>query len=256
MTDPNHVIPAETGWWVRPTQVGINTSDTFHWQVTVAGVGDFGGALSGNYGWVGLAAGVNPHVEFVEANHSATTTVTIPTHAVGEIIVIFAYHNNASTIPNKPSASGTVPAWVDIDTNGGVDNNASRTAYFVASATNHTSGTWTGAGGMIAVVLRGQGGTPIGGHAESGGNDVNNSIAPAVTLADSAGDSVLLHFFGARQTGSVIWSAAPAGYVKRADGTSTCLITKGTTTTDGAVTQPHGTNTLAGYRGATVEIRR
>ena len=75
----------------------------------------------------------------------AGSSITLPTHAVGDIIVIFAYRDGATAVPTNPTAGGTVPAWVDIDAAAGANTNSARSAYFVATATNHTSGTWTNA---------------------------------------------------------------------------------------------------------------
>jgi len=186
-------------------------------------------------------------------------SITLPTHAVDDIIVIFAYRANSITLPTKPTAAGTVPAWVDIDAVVGANSNSSRTAYFVATATNHTSGTWSNATEMAVIVYRGQGASPIGGHAESGSTSSLNAVAPSVTLTQNNGTSALIHFFGHSAIDSAEgWGAAPSGYTQRAtesSGTSgVCLDTKNTTTTDGSVTQLCSTTVSSGYRGATIEI--
>lgn len=191
----------------------------------------------------------------VGANAANAANVSIPAHQVGDLIVIFAYNSQQFTLPSKPSAAGTVPAWVDIDANTGANVNSSRTAYFVATATNHTTGTWTGASSMIAVVLRGQHSSPIGGHAESGSSGTS-IVAPAVTMTNTTGTSVLLHFHGGKLAPTT-WDAAPAGYTRQAQvsftsGTGAVCNTKDDTTTDGSVSQ--GTQGNTGYRGATVEI--
>lgn len=185
---------------------------------------------------------------------SQTTTVTLPSHQIGDLIVIFAYRSSTVTAPTKPAASGTVPAWADIDANTGANTNSSRTAYFVATANNHTSGTWTNATSMIAVVIRGQHGiVPIGNHAESGSAGTIMT-APSIQMGNSDGTSLLLHFFGA-STG-VSWGSPAAGYTMQAttatSGSAAALVTKNVTTSDGAVNQGAQSNT--GYRGATIEI--
>jgi hypothetical protein len=200
-------------------------------------------------------------VQFVGAAVSTSSDefVAIPAHQVGDLIIIFAYRSNSDTIPAKPAASGTVPAWVDIDATNGSDTNSSRTAYFVATATNHTSGTWgsgSGATRVAAAVLRSQAGTPIGGHAESGGTG-STTTAPSVTMTNTDGTSVLLHFHGSFSSSANAWSSAPAGYTRRAAGTTqatVCVNTKDSTTSDGSVNQSCASGTR--YRGATVEIRK
>ena len=46
---------------------------------------------------------------------AAATSITLPTHAAGDLIVIFAFKDGATTIPTVPSAGGTVPTWNTID---------------------------------------------------------------------------------------------------------------------------------------------
>lgn len=198
---------------------------------------------------------------------TGTTSVTIPTHAAGDIIVIFAYLSDASVIPSLPSAGGTVPAWVTVDSGtsagGGGGGSGSRTAYFVATASNTTSGSWgsDGTTEMIAVVLTGQGSTPIGGHAEADGGSIGGSVtAPSITMSQTDGTSMLLHFFGYSQGGRT-WNAAPAGYTKQKATTSSvilnavCFDTKNSTTSDGSVTQTNDGLASASTRAQTVEIR-
>lgn len=189
---------------------------------------------------------------------TAATSITLPTHAVGDIIVIAAYDAASVTPPTKPAAAGTVPAWSDIDANTGANTNAMRTVQFVATATNHTSGTWTMAGGapfMAAIVIRGQSVSPIGGHGEAGSSGTT-SIAPSVTMTNTGGSSMLLHFHGHIQSGT--WPAAPAGYTRQAAVVSgingLCLNTKDSTTSDGSIAQSTASSTNNGYRGATIEI--
>lgn len=238
---------------------GDTESDTATETVTGTYSGGFGTA---SYGFDMRPVGgeIQPP-SVVGATAVQSTSITIPTHQVGDIIVIYAYRGGSNTIPSKPAASGTVPAWVDIDAVTGANTNSSRVAYFVATATTTTSGTWANAGSMVCVVLRGQYSTPIGGHLESGSTRIGGAIAPAITLTNADGTSALLHFFGcSTATGFSAWDAAPTGYTQRAaDKTvgfaGTCLDTKNSTTSDGAVTQTHNGTASASYRGATVEIR-
>lgn len=136
-------------------------------------------------------SGASP-VQFVDANATGVNSVPIPTHAIGELIVLCAVNDYATQAPVKPSAAGTVPNWVYIDNTA---DTGITTSYFKATATNHTSGTWTNTSRMIAVVLRGQNAaTPIGGHASQRGTSSGPSTAPAITLDHTDGSSVLLYF--------------------------------------------------------------
>ncbi len=194
------------------------------------------------------------------SNVANATSVTIPVHDVGDLIVIYA-HSSGGTSPSVPSAAGTVPAWTTIDTQSGSFSNL-RTAQCIATANNHTSGTWTGADAMIAVVLRNvNSSTPIGGHAVSVESATGNTCpGAAVTMSDTTGSSVLLQFYGWGDGVNSVTSisAAPGGYTQQIAGVYTgskvavCLNTKDSTTSDGAVAQTSVTGTWS--RGATVEI--
>lgn len=186
---------------------------------------------------------------------SALATVALPSHNIGDLIVIFG-HRGGSLTPTAPSAGGTVPAWNTIDTMGGTTIGSLVTAWFVATATNHTSGTWTNATGMIAVVITGGvAASPIGGHAAvNTGGTTTSSTAPAVTLTNSDGSSVLLHFYGNPATISS-WGAAPSGYTRLQATTASlvCCNSKNDTTSDGSIAQTLSA-TAAGSANATVEI--
>jgi hypothetical protein len=184
-------------------------------------------------------------------------TVAIPDHAAGDVIVLFVRGNSAVF---TPTAGGTVPTWIALDS--GAGSGAYRTMYCVASAAGRTSGTWTSASGIIAVVLRGAASSPIGGHAGLGpsASPTNRCTAPAVTMSKTDGTSIHLNFFGWGDGTFDISAiaAAPTGYTRRASGiyasnkVGICLNTKDVTTTAPAVVQPSTSN--GWYSGATVEI--
>lgn len=186
---------------------------------------------------------------------NASNSISLPSHAVGDDIYVWAFNLTNTNGIAKPGAGGTVPAWVDIDNNAGANSCQSRNAHFVATATNHTSGTWSWATHMIAVVVRGQNATPVGGHGESGGAGID-LVAPSVTMANTSGSSLLFHAFGCVQLTS--WQGITNYFRQVYSGTSgnpgVCLYTKNTTTSDGSLTSSSG-QFGAGYRGATVEVR-
>lgn len=188
---------------------------------------------------------------------AATSSIAIPSHQIGDLIILYVYRSGNATIPTKPASSSTIPAWGDVGTAAnGADANSSRMAYFVATAANHTSGTWTNATQIIAVVVRGQHPkAPLGGNAESGSVGTT-MIAPSVQMANSDGTSQLLHFFGARNITS--WASPATGYTLQAttaaSGASAGLVIKNTTTSDGAVNQGTQAVVTTGYRGSTLEI--
>lgn len=273
MTQPGSIVSPSPSWWPRPIRVGV-TSSTYGWNVTAQGQAppalSMTGSLSGKAG-IGarpqlamtgsLSALVATKPRIQGTNVANATSVAIPTHAVGDLIVLFVRESGAD-MPTKPSSGGTVPAWVDIDSSATGSYATCRTVHYAATATNHTTGTWTGADGIIATVLRGvSGSTPIGGHAVGSlAANYNYTSAPAVTLAKTDGTSMLLHFFGLGDGSTPLDSIgdAPTGYTQRAAQVwsgliGLCLDTKNITTSDGAVDQA---TVSTGYTcGASVEVR-
>lgn len=194
-------------------------------------------------------------VSLVGSASAAATSVTLPAHSVGDVILIFAYRDGSTTAPSKPTHGGTIPDWTDINVaNQASDSNSYRISYTVATATNSTSGTWSNATGIIAVVLSGcNSTTPIGGVKAIGGTAANSATAPAVAMSDTTGTSALLQFYGHRSV--TAWSAAPTGYTRLTSvATEVALNKKDITTSDGSSTQAN-TATSSGYIGAVVEVR-
>lgn len=267
MTEPGSVVPPAPGWWVRSEHIGVGQG-TYGWSSSTVGARAPQGHSSGTYGWTTAdTIGLKNLPTFIGANGSvSSSTVTIPAHQIGDIITIFAFQGaGGGVFPIAQSASGTVPAWAVLDAanSAGTSSCTSGTWYFVATATNHTSGIWSNVDGLIAAVIRNPAASPIGGHADAGGvAGTSGPAAPTVTLTHADGTSLLLHFFGLRLGGA--WSAyngAPTGYTQRvatATGTwgGVCLDTKNVTTTDGSIIQPVNASPSGNeYRGATIEIR-
>lgn len=176
------------------------------------------------------------------------TSVTLPTHAVGDLIIVFA-DNMATGVGSKqpaiPSAGGTVPTWTGITMT--IWTARMNVAWTTATATNHTSGTWTNAKTMMAVVLRGHKTTgPIGGYIDdSNVNTTNSQTTSSFTMNDTGGSSAIVHFFSVRNSiGTFGWSGTPTGYTSKLSVNSTSsgvpgyrVLTKDSTTSDGSVTQ-------------------
>jgi hypothetical protein len=185
------------------------------------------------------------------------TSITLPTHAVGNIIIICATAGADFSGPiTAPAASGTVPAWVTLDHPGLINTSDMITAYFVATATNHTSGTWTNANAIAAIVLAGQASSPIGGHAATvAASNATTATAPAITMTKTDGTSFLLAFFGLYNV--TAWDAAPSGYTTQASfawgGMSIRANSKNTTTSDGSTSQGSVVS-AANNAGAQIEI--
>jgi hypothetical protein len=228
-------VVMKNGGWSRTNQTARSTT-ALGWQESTVNTATAAATVKGT------------------ANAVLGTSVTIPAHDVGDVIVVFAYVNGINSAPTPPAASGTVPAWTLIQGGGG-NTNGSGVWRFTATATNHTSGTWGSCTGLIAVVIQGvHPTTPVGGFAQATANANGVSGAPAITQRVTNGSSCLLYFHGHRSNVTTL-SAAPTGFTRRAEAIGSsgiCLNTKDDTTTDGAANQTDNGN--GGYVGQTVEI--
>lgn len=113
---------------------------------------------------------------------SGTTSVAFPAHQPGDLIVLTVARSGSTTQPTVPTAGGTVPTFIT-PTNGAqaAQTSATRLCYFIATASNHTSGTWTNAGRIVASVYRG----PSAVGAVAAGNGAVQTITfPALTRTD------------------------------------------------------------------------
>jgi len=186
----------------------------------------------------------------VGSGGAVATSVTIPAHRPGDLIVMFAKASAQNTQPSPPAASGTVPAWqlkaqsVYSSTFFGM----SAVYCCLATATNHTSGTWTNTTGMMVAVVRKA--ASIGGIAGSTGQIGAPWTAPTVNLFKSNTTSLVLHFYswgdGSNTTPTI--SAAPTGYTRQFD-TKTSLVglalnTKNVTASAPAIAQTTGTGAV------------
>lgn len=172
----------------------------------------------------------------------AGTSITIPAHQSGDIIVLFAHASTNGSVPSAPAAGGTVPTWTSLGTSGTTNYSNHRLSWCTGTGST-TSGTWAGGtDGLIVAVLRGA--ASIGGKASGAVIASATNVAPAVTLSVSDGTSALLHFFGygdgVNLVGTV--STSPTGYTRQLGSAVTTriglvLLTKNSTTSDGSVTQ-------------------
>ena len=92
-------------------------------------------------------------VQLIGTTQATGNSITLPTHQPGDWIVMAVGRTGSTSLPTVPTAGGTVPAWTT-RVSGGTDSTAIRLVTFEATASNHTSGTWTNATNMIAAVFR------------------------------------------------------------------------------------------------------
>lgn len=239
MTQPGFVAPTTPGWWVRTNRIGTNKTG-YNWDITAVGGRDSLGRASGSYDWAGSAAGLTVNLRYIAGASVEDSSITIPAHQAGDLIVICA--TSFASIPVKPDPPSTgAPNWIDIDSDG--SSGGMLTNYFIAVDNATISGPWNNSNDMMVAVFRGQGPTPIGAHAIRHGATGTTIPSPSgVTLTNDDGSSQLLYFYRTTNLASSSWDPAPAGYTRRAATTepssfSVCFNTKDDTTSDGVVNQ-------------------
>jgi hypothetical protein len=178
----------------------------------------------------------------------------MPTHQAGDVIVAVAFRATNNTNPTKPTSGTNGLTWNTILNPTGTNSCSCVLVYGVATASNHTSGTFGATNDTLCVVLRGAAASPIGANVLETYNSVNPT-APSATLNNTDGTSALLHFFLAQGTFAPSnWNAAaPAGYTKQQAISRVCVDSKNDTTSDGSVSQSNSDGTGKGI-GITLEI--
>lgn len=188
-------------------------------------------------------------ISFVGAQGNAGTTVTIPAHEAGDLILLLAFKDGSAAPITTPAAGGTVPSWVSIAFVG--QNFYSYNFRFaIATASNTTSGTWTSATEVLCLIYRGT--KAIGSRGSA--NGINNVIIyPARTLNRANGTSWVVGVAGHRNANNV--EKAPTGMTNRvATGTEIAgHDTNGPVSSwiSRSVTVSHS----LGWRSTTVELR-
>jgi hypothetical protein len=115
----------------------------------------------------------------VSSASAQAQSITIPSHQAGDVIVIFAGRNN-TTAPTIPSG------WVTLATTGA--NNASSVAVFrIAKTSSETSGTFTNASVLHALVYRPSAGVLFVSTALSGQTGTSQTINYAALANYRAG---------------------------------------------------------------------
>ena len=183
------------------------------------------------------------------------TTIAVPTHAPGDLLLVIAVNQTTNTAPSVPATGATVPAYVTVSAATGQNNTAVTIAYAVATSSSHTSGTWTNATRIYIVSFTGQSqGYPIGGWVETGSTTQTQMTAPEITMLDTTGQSAILHLL-VKVGGTTSWTTTPpSGYTYRTTGSTGRLLTKDSTTTDGSVSVDVTSSAVTAYRGVSVEI--
>lgn len=189
-------------------------------------------------------------ITHIGSQGAAATTVTIPAHQIGDLILIFAYRDGSNTVPTVPTAGGTVPTWTQIGSSGG-NTNSSRLHYAVATATNTTSGTWTSATELICAVYRG---TKLPGASQGAGTTGTSISYPAITALQRTNNTSWVAGFAGHRTATNV-ELNPSGMTNRtSSGTEAANHdTNGTVSSWSA--QNVTVNASSGWRSWVVELR-
>lgn len=191
-------------------------------------------------------------ISYINSAAAAATSVAIPTHQIGDLIVVFAYRNGNNTPPTQPAAGGTVPTWNTIGSSG-ANTNSSIISYAFATATNTTTGTWTNATQIHVLIYRCV--ADIGASAGAGANNTTTVNYPALTLQNANGTSWVIGVAGHRTASNV--ESAPSGMTNRtSSGTGPESATHDTNGGDAAWTSTNVTvNASGAYRSWVVELK-
>lgn len=113
----------------------------------------------------------------------------MPTHAAGDLILVWTFRDGSTTAPTVPAGFTFVSNPVGTTCNG-------QLAMKRATTNAHTTGTWTGATGISIAVLRGAAGLGAP-ETETSGSGTTLTY-PALTLQNTAGNAWAFRFAGAR----------------------------------------------------------
>lgn len=188
------------------------------WSVSTIDKSGFpSGAVTVTVGAAGAQAVASPEITWQGTNTNCfASSIAIPTHQPGDMIEIIAVDASGAGVPAVPTAAGTVPAWQYLGA-GTIGSMSLYAAYVIATASNHTSGTWGNADMMAVSVMRGVDPTrPLGAGTGTGG--FGTPASPALSLVDNSGNSYLFNLYIVNNGGSGLyvgtWDAAPAGFTR------------------------------------------
>jgi len=175
---------------------------------------------------------------------ASATTVTPPAHLAGDLILIFAYRSGSTTAPTLPNG------YKSILTKAGTSCSA-RVGYKIATSTSDASGTWTNATEMVCHVYRASVGTPLPAAFASSASTTNTVNYPAITLADTSGNSWVVGFGGVNNTTETI-ATAPSGMTNESSITGAAAAAAGHDTNGGVTTWASTNATTTGTAGNSV----
>jgi hypothetical protein len=192
---------------------------------------------------------------------AAATSVAIPAHAVGDLIIVSA--RGTAAAPSVPAASGTVPAWQTLQS--GLANSMGLTVVsFVATATTTTTGTFTNATHICVLVLRPAANkklqTAAARSSVGNGNNTQTIIYPALTLNNGGGASTSVGVrVGTRGVAITAVGTPPSGWTNQSIQPAGASALMSVHTLNPVASNPTAdtvttTSSNAAYRAVTVEV--
>lgn len=152
-------------------------------------------------------------VSYISQNAAAATTLTMPTHAAGDLLLMFAYRTGSTAAPTVPAGWTTIAAA----SGGGGTSNSSALAWKLAASSSETSGTWTNATQLVCLVYRGvRASAPIGGDSVNTGTSGTSVAWTSLTMSVGDGSSWIAEFFGHRSNLSSTGTSTSGGEPRRA----------------------------------------
>jgi hypothetical protein len=190
-------------------------------------------------------------MSFVSGVQAATTSVTLGTHAAGDLLLAFAYRDGNTTAPSLPSG------WTDIASSG-ANSNSARVGYKIAASGAETSGTWTNANHLHVHVYRGFLPRKPYGAVQPGGASSSTLSFTGLTMVDPSGSSWVVGFAGHRSTNTTVTGGSPSGMIIRTAQDPGASESAGHDTNQGVsswttTTQSVG-GTSSGWRTYTIEL--
>lgn len=136
------------------------------------------------------------------------TSITLPTHQLGDIILIFAFRDNSTTNPTLPTGFTNITNTLDGTT-------CSVTmGWKIAGSNAETSGTWTNATGLICHVYRGVDNVmPFGTLQSNAGTSTTVTYGSTQGVGkDRMNNQWFVAFAGNRSIDTTNMAGAPTGY--------------------------------------------
>jgi len=179
---------------------------------------------------------------FVSAASAAANTVALPTHAAGDLIVVFLFNDNSATVPSPPSGG-----WTALSTSTSSAFQAYRIVYKFATSGSETLGTSTSATGVSATVYRGVNAiSPFGNSASA--NTISQSYITYPSISTVASTSWIVLLAGCSASGAAILTT-PSDATNR-----TTTVGGSNTVTANDTNAPVGTTTWAARNAAVNQV--